>query len=135
MSETLSQNSVPVWFVTGCSTGFGREFVRQLLAGGFRVVASARKAADLAEFAAHPAACVLELDVTVAAQIADAVAAAEQRFGRSGGRAAVAEGEAAAAAFAEGVVGVFAVPARDDETILVIGDRQITVHLLDLLNA
>ena len=34
MSETLSLNSAPVWFVTGCSTGFGREFVRQLLAGG-----------------------------------------------------------------------------------------------------
>lgn len=25
-------NDTPVWFVTGCSTGFGREIVKQLLA-------------------------------------------------------------------------------------------------------
>ena len=82
MSESTSQDSAPVWFVTGCSTGFGREFVHQLLAGGYRVVATARRAGDLAEFAAHPAACVLALDVTDAAQIAAAVGAAERRFGR-----------------------------------------------------
>jgi NAD(P)-dependent dehydrogenase (short-subunit alcohol dehydrogenase family) len=32
----------PVWFITGCSTGFGREFVLAALAHGFRVVATAR---------------------------------------------------------------------------------------------
>ena len=37
-----SINDSPVWFVTGCSTGFGREFVRAALAHGFRVVATAR---------------------------------------------------------------------------------------------
>ena len=82
-----------------------RRFSHQLLAGGYRVVATARRAGDLAEFAAHPAACVLALDVTDAAQIAAAVAAAEQRFGRIdvlvnnagiGYFAAVEEGEEAA---------------------------------------
>ena len=37
-----SQIDAPVWFVTGCSSGFGREFVRSALAHGFRVVATAR---------------------------------------------------------------------------------------------
>jgi NAD(P)-dependent dehydrogenase (short-subunit alcohol dehydrogenase family) len=36
-----SINDPPVLFVTGCSTGFGREFVRAALAHGFRVVATA----------------------------------------------------------------------------------------------
>lgn len=80
--STVSQQESPVWFVTGCSSGFGREFVRQLLADGCRVVASARKVADLAEFADHPAALVITLDVTDGGQVAAGVAAAEQRFGR-----------------------------------------------------
>jgi NAD(P)-dependent dehydrogenase (short-subunit alcohol dehydrogenase family) len=31
-----------VWLVTGCSSGFGRAFVRAALARGFRVAATAR---------------------------------------------------------------------------------------------
>jgi NAD(P)-dependent dehydrogenase (short-subunit alcohol dehydrogenase family) len=34
---TNSTIDAPVWFVTGCSTGFGREFARAALAHGFRV--------------------------------------------------------------------------------------------------
>jgi len=37
-----STNDSAVWFITGCSTGFGREFARAALAHGFRVVATAR---------------------------------------------------------------------------------------------
>ena len=37
-----STNDSPVWFVTGCSTGFGRELVRAALGHGFCVVATAR---------------------------------------------------------------------------------------------
>ena len=37
-----SQSDAPVWFVTGCSSGFGREFARSALAHGFRLVATAR---------------------------------------------------------------------------------------------
>ena len=37
------------------------------------------------------------------------------------------------AAFAEGVIRVFAVRGRDDESILVVGNREVAVHLLRLL--
>ena len=32
----------PVWFITGCSTGFGRELASMLLERGYRVVVTAR---------------------------------------------------------------------------------------------
>ena len=32
-----------VWFVTGCSTGFGHEIVKQLLVKGIRVAVTARR--------------------------------------------------------------------------------------------
>lgn len=71
------------WLVTGCSTGFGREIARGALQAGHRVVVTARRAEavqDLAdEFGSH--ALAVALDVTDAAQISAAVAAAEQAFG------------------------------------------------------
>ena len=79
-----SINDSPVWFVTGCSTGFGREFVRAALAHGFRVVATARNRKKLDELiAGHEGrAKALALDVTNAAQIKQAVSEAERAFGR-----------------------------------------------------
>src|SRR3954453_8469628 len=73
-----------VWLITGCSTGFGRELARQALERGDRVVLTARNKAQLDDLAAaHPdAALAVALDVTDGAMIADAVAAAEARFGR-----------------------------------------------------
>jgi NAD(P)-dependent dehydrogenase (short-subunit alcohol dehydrogenase family) len=74
----------PVWFITGCSTGFGRELAREVLARGWRCVATARapaKIADLAEGHAERV-LVLPLDVTNREEIASAVAAAMARFGR-----------------------------------------------------
>jgi NAD(P)-dependent dehydrogenase (short-subunit alcohol dehydrogenase family) len=71
-----------VWFITGCSTGFGRELARVLLRRGTRVVVTARNPATLDEFASTANALVAALDVTVPAQIAGAVAQAEARFGR-----------------------------------------------------
>ncbi len=72
-----------VWFITGCSTGFGRELARVVLAHGARVVITARDTAKIEDLAAlspdHTLA--LDLDVTNDAQIASAVAAAEDRFG------------------------------------------------------
>jgi NAD(P)-dependent dehydrogenase (short-subunit alcohol dehydrogenase family) len=71
-----------VWFITGCSTGFGRELAKQLLAQGSSVAVTARNPADLNEFRGERRALMLELDVTDRVQVAAAIAAAEARFGR-----------------------------------------------------
>ena len=71
-----------VWFVTGCSTGFGREFARQLIASGTPVVVTARDPDELADFASAGNALILKLDVTDAAEIAAVVQQAVTRFGR-----------------------------------------------------
>ena len=95
------------WFITGCSTGFGRALAEAVLERGDNAVITARNAEVLGGLAAkHPAiALALDLDVTDAAQVAAAVRAAEERFGGidvlvnnagHGYRAAVEEGEDAA---------------------------------------
>jgi len=74
----------PVWLITGCSTGFGREFVRAALGHGYRVVATARnpqKVADLVE-GSRGKAIAAALDVTDPIQVEHAVAEAERAFGR-----------------------------------------------------
>ena len=70
-----------VWLITGCSKGLGRALAEQALATGYRVVATARRAADIADLAATGALLAVELDVTYPAEIKAAVTAAEDRFG------------------------------------------------------
>jgi NAD(P)-dependent dehydrogenase (short-subunit alcohol dehydrogenase family) len=97
----------PVWLITGCSTGFGRELAKLVLARGWRAVVTARdpsKVADIAE--GHGGnALVLPLDVTNREQIDAAVAKTMERFGQIdvlvnnagyGYLAAIEEGEDAA---------------------------------------
>ena len=75
--------ATPVWFITGCSTGFGRDLARLVLDRGWRAVVTARgreRVADLVE--GNDDALAVELDVTDDAQIAAAIAAARERFGR-----------------------------------------------------
>jgi NAD(P)-dependent dehydrogenase (short-subunit alcohol dehydrogenase family) len=72
-----------VWLITGCSTGFGRELARQVLARGGRAVVTAREAArvrDLTE-GAEDRALAVSLDVTDPGQVRDCVRQAEARFG------------------------------------------------------
>lgn len=76
----MASNEI-VWFITGCSTGFGRELTRVLLKRGNSVAVTARNLATLDEFAQHENALVVALDVTVPSQISDAVRLAEARFG------------------------------------------------------
>lgn len=72
-----------VWFITGCSTGFGRELAKEVLAKGYKAVVTARKPEQVADIvAAYPDTAIsLALDVTVPAQINAAVEATLQRFG------------------------------------------------------
>jgi NAD(P)-dependent dehydrogenase (short-subunit alcohol dehydrogenase family) len=77
-------DAFPVWFITGCSTGFGRELARGALAHGFCVVATARDPSKLTDLIAghKDKAMALALDVTNADQITHAVSEAERAFGR-----------------------------------------------------
>ncbi len=74
----------PVWLITGCSSGFGRELAMQVLARGWRAVVTARDPSTLSGIAAEHGERVLvqALDVTRREQIDAVVAAAKQRFGR-----------------------------------------------------
>lgn len=80
----MSTTDSPVWFITGCSTGFGREFARAALAHGFRVAATARNPKTLDNLISghRDKAIALALDVTSAEQIKLAVGEAERAFGR-----------------------------------------------------
>ncbi|MBU6492231.1 MAG: oxidoreductase [Burkholderiales bacterium] len=97
----------PVWLITGCSTGFGRELAKLVLARGWRAVVSARDPAKVADIVAghEDRALALALDVTRPDQIESAVAQAKAKFGRIdvlvnnagyGYLAAIEEGEDAA---------------------------------------
>jgi len=72
-----------VWFITGCSTGFGRELAKYLLENDYHVVVTARnaeKVQDLVEINKENS-LALSLDMTDKAQVAQAVARAEEQFG------------------------------------------------------
>lgn len=75
----------PIWFITGCSTGFGRELAIYLLNLGNRVVVSARnldKINDLSSEIKHGAeAQFLALGATNQEQVISAIQAAEAKFG------------------------------------------------------
>ena len=51
------------WLVTGCSSGFGEQFVRSILLRGDRVIATARKLEKITQLE-DAGAAVLQLDVT-----------------------------------------------------------------------
>src|ERR1039457_4883321 len=72
----------PVWFITGCSTGFGHELAKHALERGYRTVVTARHPDEVADLAVEGDALVLKLDVTNQGQIAAAIKEAEKKFGR-----------------------------------------------------
>lgn len=79
---TLPEHAV--WFITGCSSGFGRLLVQAALGRGDRVVATSRNVEDLADLSAsdtEPRLLRLALDVTEPAAVKSAVTAAVAQFG------------------------------------------------------
>ncbi|AFE11161.1 short-chain dehydrogenase/reductase [Corallococcus coralloides DSM 2259] len=72
-----------VWFVTGSSSGFGRNIVEEVIARGERVVATARDPRTLEELVARTPDRVLalRLDVTKPEQVQESVMAALKHFG------------------------------------------------------
>ena len=72
-----------VWLITGCSTGFGRGLAKIVLDRGYRAVITARDPHSIQDLtASHEGrALALKLDVTNAAEVADAVKKAERTFG------------------------------------------------------
>lgn len=82
----MSSNSedTPVWLVTGCSSGIGREIGAYALERGCRVALTARNPDTVADLAAkHPGrALALALDVTKAEQVRESVAETARAFGR-----------------------------------------------------
>lgn len=79
----MASEHLPVWFITGCSSGFGRALATLVLERGWRAAVTARDPTQVEDLAVRHArsALALKLDVTDAAQIAAAVQAAEARFG------------------------------------------------------
>jgi len=73
-----------VWFVTGSSSGLGRELVRAAIIHGDRVVATARDTAAVADLVAlaPQRARAVRLDVTEPDSVHAAVAEADRAFGR-----------------------------------------------------
>ena len=48
----MSLVEAPVWFITGCSSGFGRELAKLALSRGWRVVVTARHPVDVEDLVA-----------------------------------------------------------------------------------
>lgn len=78
------ENTAKVWFITGCSTGFGRELAKMILSKGLNAVVTARNVAQVKDIVEgyENTSLLLALDVNNKAQVASAVAQAEARFGK-----------------------------------------------------
>ena len=80
----MDNNNSPVWFITGCSTGFGRALAKLILGRGWRAVITARNIESVQDLLVSfdDTALALTLDVNNKEQIADSIALAKTKFGR-----------------------------------------------------
>jgi len=80
-SKKSVSNGRPVWFITGCSTGFGRELAAHVLELGYRTVVTARNPDDVKDLTTNGEVLALKLDVTDQSQVDAAIIAAVKQFG------------------------------------------------------
>jgi len=73
-----------VWFITGCSTGFGRNLAQEVLHNGGKVAVTARNTNDVKDLSDKysETAFAIALDVTKPEQVKDAVQKAVEKFGQ-----------------------------------------------------
>ena len=69
------------WFITGCSSGFGRALAEAALARGQRVIATARDIRSIADLEQADRCQVMALDITEASEIPLVIQAAAQVWG------------------------------------------------------
>lgn len=79
---THTVNTPSIWFITGASSGIGRELAGQALAAGEAVIALARHTEKLTELGQHERLLTIEADVRDEAAVARAVEQGVARFGR-----------------------------------------------------
>lgn len=138
---TNATTHTPVWLITGCSSGFGHELAKLIIARGWRLVATARDTARLAELtqSAEDRVLAVKLDVGQADQVEAAMAAAKERFGRIdvlvnnagyGYQSSIEEGQDAEirAQFEANVFGLFAVT----RAVLPIMRAQRSGHIINI---
>lgn len=137
----MSDDATPVWFITGCSTGFGHELAKLVLDRGWRAVVTARdrdRVLDLAD-GRDDRALALSLDVIDDDEIDAGVAAAVKAFGRIdvlvnnagyGYLSSIEEGvaEEIRAQFEANVFGLFAMT----RAVLPVMRRQGSGHILNI---
>lgn len=77
------KNSNKTWLITGCSSGLGRAFAKEVLAYGYNAVVTSRNPKDIQDIVTdYPETALgLALDVTDKDQITNAVKQAKQKFG------------------------------------------------------
>ena len=134
-------HATPVWFITGCSTGFGHELAKLVLERGWKAVVTARDAKRVASLVeGHEGnALAVSLDGTDAKQIAAATKAAVDKFGRIdvlvnnagyGYQASVEEGDEAEirAQFDANVFGLFAMT----RAVLPVMREQKSGHVINI---
>ncbi|WP_276502076.1 oxidoreductase [Terrimonas pollutisoli] len=73
-----------VWFITGCSTGFGRELAKLVLASGYKAAVTSRNPNDVKDIVTqYPnTSMAIQLDVTKPVEIKNAVKQAREKFGQ-----------------------------------------------------
>ncbi|WP_158799130.1 oxidoreductase [Pedobacter sp. L105] len=80
----MEKTNNPVWFITGCSTGFGRELAKLILKRGWNAVVTARNADQVKDIVEgyENTSLVIALDVTKKDQVKAAVTKAQETFGQ-----------------------------------------------------